>query len=114
MSRLALEIGRYKTLVFGSVLEQSEDLRRGKTQTHKDIWDSPSFSIKACGSPELTLNILHIRGSLLDRDSDMFLCNCNSVGAAVALINNIQIGVHEINKVGYPDKDHAVEMRTIE
>lgn len=95
--KLKIELCRYRELVFGRILEQSEELR-GKEK----IIESP-FEIMSFDLPNLDNNTLYIRGSGKSYDNSVFWNSFPSKSEAIEAYNNIKEAVRLVN--GEDDED---------
>ncbi len=109
MVKLAIELGRYDTLVFGRVLEQDESLRQkeGLLLRH---WFSGDrrFTIDSSYGPSLDEYRLHIRGKHASRDNEEFWFSFDTKEEAIQYVEYIRKGVAAINAEGKDKTDVAV------
>ena len=93
-TKLRVEVGRYRELVFGAVLEQPEEVR-GK----RIFYEGPDgFELYSDEWPELSEDSLFVGGTYIERDTSSFSCPCESVDEAIALVETIKTTVASYNK----------------
>jgi hypothetical protein len=106
MERVKIELFRYETLVFGSVLEMDESLR-----CIEDIVKNEEFEICSSNTPALYTDSLYLRGGNTDRDKGKFSFDYPTEEEAISACENIKKLIEEINSK--PKKEDEVKSEII-
>lgn len=94
--KLKVEMFRYKTLVFGRVLEMDEDIRESGTLAvvDQDDWE---FKLASVNCPDLKAHELLVRGSSEKYDDKVFCYNYPDEEKAIAACKAFKRLVDKVN-----------------
>lgn len=115
MARLKLELGRYRELIFGRVLEQDEKLRCDHRVVCKILYSSKTFSVESACVPSLVNGSLYVRGFDRSFDKQIFFLKLANEEDAKSIVDNIKAAVRAINaEPAESDGSESVHVEIVE
>lgn len=86
-----------ETLLVGRILQQDESLRGDGVDT-KHIYNKDGFQLNSYGSPEITQNILFVRGKTKEEDNKPIFLRFRDKETLRIYVCNVKKALAEINK----------------
>lgn len=109
--KLKIEVGRYREVVFGRILEQ-EGIER-KSGLVADLPDG--FAVHSALAPELDWDRLFVRGSKKHADGRTMSYRLDSEDEAIAYIEKLRNAVRAVNRQGTePAESRRVYVEVLE